>query len=170
MVAVIIWSGFEVQKNKICHCVHFFPIYLPWSYGTRCHELHFFPCWGYKESDITEWLSLTSLGLGASIHREPSGSLPHVLLVSVQMSLIQWGPHGPLYLNSNTIPIPITLSPFLCFLFSIELITMWCLRVHLLIFCLLSLDPKPYKGKHFVCFHCCDHNTPQNAWHIVDVQ
>ena len=28
----------EPQKNKICHC---FPIYLPWSDGTRCHDLSF---------------------------------------------------------------------------------------------------------------------------------
>ena len=26
---VIICSGFGVQKNKICHCFHCFPIYLP---------------------------------------------------------------------------------------------------------------------------------------------
>ena len=25
-------------KNKVCHC---FPIYLPWSDGTRCHDLSF---------------------------------------------------------------------------------------------------------------------------------
>ena len=24
-------------KNKICHCFHFYPIFLPWSNGTRCH-------------------------------------------------------------------------------------------------------------------------------------
>ena len=30
------------QENKVCHCFHFFPIYLPWSDGTRCHDLSFF--------------------------------------------------------------------------------------------------------------------------------
>ena len=34
-------SDSGVQENEICHCFHIFPIYLPWSYGTRCHDLHF---------------------------------------------------------------------------------------------------------------------------------
>ena len=29
------------QENKICHRCHCFPIYLPWSDGTRCHDLSF---------------------------------------------------------------------------------------------------------------------------------
>ena len=28
-------------ENKVCHCFHCFPIYLPWSDGTRCHDLSF---------------------------------------------------------------------------------------------------------------------------------
>ena len=28
-------------KNKVSHCCHCFPIYLPWSDGTRCHDLSF---------------------------------------------------------------------------------------------------------------------------------
>ena len=31
----------EAPRNKICHCFHCFPIYLPWSDGTRCHDLSF---------------------------------------------------------------------------------------------------------------------------------
>ena len=31
----------EPQKDKVCHCFHCFPIYLPWSDGTRCHDLIF---------------------------------------------------------------------------------------------------------------------------------
>ena len=31
----------EPPKNKVWHCFHCFPIYLPWSYGTRCHDLSF---------------------------------------------------------------------------------------------------------------------------------
>ena len=35
-------AGFWNQKkNKVCHCFHCFPIYLPWSDGTRCHDLRF---------------------------------------------------------------------------------------------------------------------------------
>ena len=28
-------------KKIVCHCFHCFPIYLPWSNGTRCHDLCF---------------------------------------------------------------------------------------------------------------------------------
>ena len=31
----------EPKKNKVCHYFHCFPIYLPWSDGTRCHDLSF---------------------------------------------------------------------------------------------------------------------------------
>ena len=34
-------SDFGAQKNKVSHCVHCFPIYLPCSDGTRCHDLSF---------------------------------------------------------------------------------------------------------------------------------
>ena len=29
MAAVIVHSDLGVQENKICHCFHFFPLYLP---------------------------------------------------------------------------------------------------------------------------------------------
>ena len=29
----------EPKKGKVCHCFHYFPIYLPWSDGTRCLDL-----------------------------------------------------------------------------------------------------------------------------------
>ena len=31
----------EPPKNKVSHCFHSFPIYFPWSDGTRCHDLRF---------------------------------------------------------------------------------------------------------------------------------
>ena len=31
----------EPPKNKVSHCFHCFPIYFPWSDGTRCHDLSF---------------------------------------------------------------------------------------------------------------------------------
>jgi len=31
----------EPKKNKVCHCFHCFPIYLPWSDGIICHHLSF---------------------------------------------------------------------------------------------------------------------------------
>ena len=32
---------FGAPKNKVWHCFHYFPIYFPWSDGTRCHDLSF---------------------------------------------------------------------------------------------------------------------------------
>ena len=35
-------SAVILEPRKIvCHCFHCFPIYLPWSHGTRCHDLSF---------------------------------------------------------------------------------------------------------------------------------
>ena len=45
MAAVIVCSDLGVQENKICHCFHFSPFYLPWSVGMRCHNLSFLECW-----------------------------------------------------------------------------------------------------------------------------
>ena len=41
MASVIICSDFRTQENKVCHCFHFSPIYLPWSDGTICCNLIF---------------------------------------------------------------------------------------------------------------------------------
>ena len=41
MAAVTICSDFGAQENKVSHCFYCFPIYLPWSNGTRCYDLHF---------------------------------------------------------------------------------------------------------------------------------
>ena len=41
MAAVTICSDFGAQENKVCLCFHCFPIYLPWSDGTKCHDLSF---------------------------------------------------------------------------------------------------------------------------------
>ena len=41
MSVVTLCSDFGAQKNKVRHCFHCFPIYLPWSDGTGCHDLSF---------------------------------------------------------------------------------------------------------------------------------
>ena len=41
MAAITICSDLGAQKNKVSHCFHCFPIYLPWSDGTGCHDLSF---------------------------------------------------------------------------------------------------------------------------------
>ena len=38
MAAVTICSDFGAPQNKVSHC---WPMYLPWSDGTRCHDLSF---------------------------------------------------------------------------------------------------------------------------------
>ena len=42
MAAMTMCSDFGALENKGCHCLYCFPIYLPWSDGTRCHNLSFF--------------------------------------------------------------------------------------------------------------------------------
>ena len=42
-------ADFGAQENKVCHCFHFSPIYLPWSDGTWCHDLSFFECWDFSQ-------------------------------------------------------------------------------------------------------------------------
>ena len=38
VAAVTICSDFEAPKNKVSHCFHCLPIYLPRSDGTGCHD------------------------------------------------------------------------------------------------------------------------------------
>ena len=42
MAAVTVHNDFAAQENKICHCFHLFPFYLPWSDGNKCHYLNCF--------------------------------------------------------------------------------------------------------------------------------
>ena len=41
MDAITICSDFGDPQNKVSHCFHCFPIYLPWTDGTGCHALSF---------------------------------------------------------------------------------------------------------------------------------
>ena len=41
MAAVTIHSNLRAQENEICHCFHFYPIYLPWSNGPDAMTLVF---------------------------------------------------------------------------------------------------------------------------------
>ena len=41
MAAITIYSDFGAPKNKVSHCRHCFPFYLPLNDGTRCHDLSF---------------------------------------------------------------------------------------------------------------------------------
>ena len=41
MAAVTICSDLGAPQNKVCHCCHCLPIYLPWNDGTGCHDHSF---------------------------------------------------------------------------------------------------------------------------------
>ena len=74
MAAVTICSDFGAPQNKVCHCFNCFPIYFPWSDGTRCHDLHFL--------NAEFWASFFTLLF--HFHQEPlcSSSLSAIRVVS----------------------------------------------------------------------------------------
>ena len=51
----------EPKKMKSLTVSNCFPIYLPWSDGTRCHDLSFFQCWILSQL-FHSLLSLSSRG------------------------------------------------------------------------------------------------------------
>ena len=61
MAAVTVHNDFEAQENKVCHCFHCFPIYLPLSDGARCHDLSFSESWVLSQVFHSP-LSLSSRG------------------------------------------------------------------------------------------------------------
>ena len=75
----MICSDFGAQENKICHCFHFFPIYLPWSnvgLGLR-NSSHPLPngqtlgnnsLWSILESPSGQWHSLNREGTWEGVH------------------------------------------------------------------------------------------------------
>ena len=42
MAAVTICTDFGAHEEEICHCIHLFPFYSPWSDGAGWHDLSFF--------------------------------------------------------------------------------------------------------------------------------
>ena len=66
MAAITICSDFGALKNKVWHCFHCFPFYLPWSDGTKFND-HNFLNPEFQASFFT-LLSLSSRGSLASLH------------------------------------------------------------------------------------------------------
>ena len=60
-------------KKIVCHCFHCFPVYLPWSDGTRCHILVFW---------MLSFKSTFSLSSFTFIKRLVSSSLSAIRVVS----------------------------------------------------------------------------------------
>ena len=67
MAAVTICSDYGAQENKVSHCFHCFPIYLPWSDGTWCHDLRFLIV-EFLSQLFHSPLSLSSIFLQSVIH------------------------------------------------------------------------------------------------------
>ena len=69
MAVVTIHDDFGAKENKIYHCFHVFPFYLPWSDGTRCQDLVF---WNMSfKSAFHSSLSPSSRGFLIPIHFLP---------------------------------------------------------------------------------------------------
>ena len=93
MAAVIVHSNFGIQGNKISHYFHFFPIYLPWSDGTRCHDLSFlnveflrqlFPLFSFsfiKRLLILAYISFLDMILSIPLIDECLHRYVHILLM-----------------------------------------------------------------------------------------
>ena len=61
-------SAVILEPPKIVwHCSHCFPIYLPWSDGTRCHDLRFSECWALSQLFHSP-LSLSPRGFLVPLH------------------------------------------------------------------------------------------------------
>ena len=60
MAAVTICSDLGAQKNKVWHCFHCFPIYLPWSNGTGCHDLSFLNVELWAQAELKRLFSSSS--------------------------------------------------------------------------------------------------------------
>ena len=101
MAAVTIYSDFGPQENKVCHCFHCFPIYLPWSDGTRCHDLSFqFSSVTQSCPTLHDPMNCSTAGLPVH-HQLPEFTQTHVHRVS---DAIQ--PSHPL-----SSPSPLALNP-----------------------------------------------------------
>ena len=62
-MAAVTCSDFGAQENKVCHCFHCFPIYLPWSDGTRCHDFSFLNV----ELELSSFTSIKRLFSSSSV-------------------------------------------------------------------------------------------------------
>ena len=100
MAAVTICSDFGAQKNKVCHCFHCFPIYLPWSDGTRCHDLIFWmlsfkPNFSLSSLIFIKWLFSSS---SLSVIRVVSSAYMRLLifLLAIYIPACAWYNHSVL--------------------------------------------------------------------------
>ena len=98
MAAVTICSDFGTPPNKVSHCFHCFPIYLPQSDGTRCHDLSFW-MWSFKPT-----FSLSSFTLINRLFSSSSLSAKRVV-TSVYLSLLIFLPAILIPACASCIPV-----------------------------------------------------------------
>ena len=79
MAGVTICSDFRVQEEEICHWFHLFPLYLPWSDGTRCHDLRFFVLFCFLILNFKPAFSLSSFTLIKRLFSSSSSSAIRVV-------------------------------------------------------------------------------------------
>ena len=68
MAEVIICSDFGAPQNKVSHCFHCFPIYLPWIDGTKCHDLHFLNVEFKPDVSLSSFSFMKRLFISCSIY------------------------------------------------------------------------------------------------------
>ena len=98
MSAVTIHSDFRAQEEEICHYVHLFLFYLPWSNGAECHDLSFFfffnivfkPALSHSSFTLMKRLfsssSLSVIRVVSSAYLRLSISLPPILIQACNSS------------------------------------------------------------------------------------
>ena len=78
-------SAVILEPEKIvCYCSHFFPIYLPWSDGTRCHDLK------KKQNLFRVLLYYPFMPVGCVVMSPLSFPLTVICFLSFLVSLASW--------------------------------------------------------------------------------
>ena len=95
-------------KNKVSHCFHCFPIYLPWSDGSRCHNAQFSTVQFslFQFSSLVESSSSQPHGLQ---HAMPPCPSPTPRVYSNSCPLSQWCHPA---ISSSVIPFSSCLTSF----------------------------------------------------------
>ena len=76
MAAVTICSDFGAPQNKVCHCFHRFPIYLPWSDGTNTGH---YPLQLIYHKILFNWFPITTLYPRKTFSKHKSHQVTHCL-------------------------------------------------------------------------------------------
>ena len=88
MATVTICSDFGVQKYKVCHCFYCFPIYFPWSDGTRCHDLSFLNVEFKPTFSLSSFTVIKRLFSSFSLSAIRVGSFAHLRLLIFLLAIL----------------------------------------------------------------------------------